>query len=763
MTALPLSPEATKIFDEPEYRIEGPLKVSGRARYSGDVQLPGTLRAKFLLSSRPHARIVSIDTSKAKAVPGVHAVLTGEDIGRRRFGRALMDWPVLAYDKVIFAGQRVAAVAAETRDAAEEAVQLIDVEYEDLPIVLDPEEALKAGAPILHPDAATYTFLAGTRPERPHLNLQGYRLIQKGDPDIERAFAQADRVFEDVYEGPRQHQGYIEPHSCVVWIDKDGIVRVHTTNKAPFGLRRHLSIVTGVPEDRIDVDSRFIGGDFGGKGNSIDEYACYFLAKATGRPIKSIMTYAEELGTTNPRHAARIYVRTGVKNDGRIVAFESRAFYNGGACAGAKPQLVVAPGFSVMQVYNIPNTRMEVAVVYTNTVPCGNMRAPGVPIAALAGEEQIDHIARDLGIDPLEIRLKNALREGDIGPAGEHLRNPRAVEVLEAIKLATDWGKRPLAPNRGRGLAVRHREGGEGKTEIVLRLLSGGQIEAIYGTPDQGSGSATLVRRIAASILSIEPERIMVRYGSTGEAHPDPGAGASRVTHVMGRATIAGATSLKSRLEELAAEVMGWPAGDVHLTGGQFVVGDGSQESATFEAVAERIAQGAPVEVVGAYDSAVEHKTEDTSFCAYMIEVEVDPETGHVKPIEAVMAVDVGPIINPTAHQGQLDGSFVYGLGNTMMEELTIDEEGRVNALSLGEYKLPTQMDTIPLRTILVPTEIGPGPFGAKAVGETINAGVHPAIVNAVRDAIGVRIKTYPVTSERVYEAMRDRGASGAR
>jgi CO/xanthine dehydrogenase Mo-binding subunit len=675
----------------------------------------------------------------------------------------LFDWPVLAFDRVIFAGQRVVAVAAETRDAAEEAVNLVEVEYEDLPAIIDAEDALTPDAPVLHPDHASYVYLEGVRPPLPHPNLQSYKLIQKGDPEIERAFAQADRVFEDVYTGPRQHQGYIEPHACVVWIDSDGVVQVFSTNKAPYRFRGQLSIVSGVPEQNIVVDSRFIGGDFGGKGNSIDEFACYFLARATGRPVKSVMTYAEELSSTNPRHAARIYVRTGVMDDGRLVAFESRAFYNGGACGGAKPAagLSMATGFSTMQAYNVPNTRMEVFVSYTNTIPCGNMRAPGAPIAALAGEEQLDHIARELGIDPIELRLKNALREGDRGPSNELIRNPRPVEVLETLRREVNW--RALPPNHGRGIALRHREGGEGKTEIVLRLLPSGRIEALYGTPDQGSGSATLVRRIAAAVLSVNPAHIDVRYGTTGQAPVDPGAGASRVTHVMGKATIAGATELKARLEELAAEVMGWPAGQVRLEGSEFRASGadsgGVELQASFEEVARRIAAGPPVEVVGAYDSHAQHnEAEDTSFYAYMIEVAVDPETGEVRPLDAVVVVDVGPIINPIAFQGQLDGSFVYGIGNTLMEDLEIDEEGRITTLSLGEYKLPTQVDIPPVRTILLPTEIGPGPFGAKAVGETTNSGVHPAISNAVRDAVGVRIKTYPVTAERVHEALQSSG-----
>src|SRR5206468_2597119 len=260
----------------------------------------------------PRARIVSIDTSAARNHPGVYAVLTGRDIGLRRFGRFLYDWPVLAVDEVNFVGERVAAIAAETWEAAEEAAQLVDVAYEELPPVLDPEAALRADAPLIHPDSSGYYYLTGQRPPRPHPNLQGYKLVQKGEADIEQAFAQAHRVFEDEYVGPKQHQGYIEPHVCVVWIDEGGVLRVFTTNKAPFSLRHQLSIVTGEPAANIVVDSMFIGGDFGGKGHSIEEFPCYFLAKATGRPIKALMTYAEELGACNPRHDGKIWLRTGV-------------------------------------------------------------------------------------------------------------------------------------------------------------------------------------------------------------------------------------------------------------------------------------------------------------------------------------------------------------------------------------------------------------------------------------------------------------------
>jgi CO/xanthine dehydrogenase Mo-binding subunit len=418
------------------------------------------------------------------------------------------------------------------------------------------------------------------------------------------------------------------------------------------------------------------------------------------------------------------------------------------------PGLMVPTGTNMMQAYNIPNTKMEVFVSYTTTVPSGHMRAPGATITALAGEEHLDNVARELGMDPIDFRLHNAIRDGFTGPVGETYRNPQAVAVLEALKRETNWGK-PLPPNHGRGVAVRHRDIGQGKTEMTLRLREDGKVEAIYATPDQGSGSATVIRRVAAAVLSIDPSDIMIRYGDTGQALPDPGSGASRVTHIVGRATIGAATELKAKLEELAAEVMGWPAGEVQLAEGRFTVGDG--ESASFEEVAQRIAAGAPVSAHGEYDSVGghEHEPEDASFYAYMIEVEADPETGQIRPIEVTMVVDVGTIINPIAHQGQLEGSFVYGLGNAVMEEVVV-EDGRVTSLSLGEYKLPTEMDIPPLRTVLVPTEIGPGPFGAKAAGEITNSGVAPAVANAVRDALGVRVKALPITAERVFNALQE-------
>lgn len=753
MTAtIPEIPEdAIETFATPERRIEGPLKVTGRARYSADVVMPGMLWAAFTISTVPHARIVSVDTSEALKVPGVHVVLTGQDVGDARLGRRLMDWPVLARDRVLFIGDRVAAVAAETKAAAQEAAALVRVEYAELPAIFEPEQALADGAPILHPDADKYIYLGKTRPPVPHPNLQGYNLVQKGEPDMEKAFAAADHVFEGTFTTPRQHQGYIEPRATLVWIEGE-TVYVQSTNKAPFALRQQLSRATGVAPDNIVVRAHFIGGDFGGKGLSIDEFVAYFLARATGRPIKCVMSYVDELQATAGRHSSIVRMRTGVTKDGRFVAHQSEVFFNAGAYAGGKPgeDLLPPGGVATLAAYNVPNTRLEVKGVYTNTVPAGHMRAPGEVQAIFAGESHVDDVARALGIDPMELRLRNAIRSGQSGPANERFRQPRAVEVLEALKREVRWGEEPLPPDVGRGLGISVRHIGGGKTSVVYRLLPGGMVEVLTAVPDQGSGSHTVIRRVAASVLSVPEQRITVRFGDTATAPLDPGSGGSRVTHIAGQAAQAGAVALKRELQNLAAEVLGWPSGRVEIRKDAFVNLDAPSDKRPFAKVADQISRGSPVEISGAYDGDVHHdEGSDFNFAAFMAEVHVDRETGAVDVRDIVFSADVGAILNPVAHQGQIDGGFVYGLGGALMEELPI-EDGKVTALNLGEYKLPTQMDTPPFRTVLVPTEVGPGPWGAKMAGEVSQSGVAPAIANAIRDAVGVRLTSLPVSAEKI-------------
>src|ERR1051326_5285779 len=431
-------------FEEPEYRVEGQLKVTGRARYAADVRQPdGMLHLVYVRSPHAHALIRSISTERALRVPGVHAILTGADLpAHARFGRRLQDWPVLAQGRARFIGDRVAAIAADTRQAAEAAAALVEVDYEEVQALASPEEALADGAPILHPEADQYVYLGGKRPAVPHPNVQGQVIVSVGsDAERAQAFSRAYRVFEHTFRTPRHHQGHIEPHACAAWIEADGTVRVVSTNKGPFGLRTQMSRTIGVPEDPIVVDSPFIGGDFGGKGTSFDEYTCYFLARATGRPVKAEMRYADELAAGNPRHASVARLRTAVDAEGHFLAHESRIVFDGGASAGGKPLdgLVVRGGLATLSPYRVPQVYLELTSVYTNNVPGGHMRAPGEVQALFAGESHVDLIAHELGIDPIELRQRNAVRSGEASAPGEKVREARVVEVLDAARREIGW------------------------------------------------------------------------------------------------------------------------------------------------------------------------------------------------------------------------------------------------------------------------------------------------------------------------------------
>lgn len=738
-----------------EYRIDGLDKVTGMARYAADVRLPGMLWAAHARSTIAHGRIVSIDTSAALAVPGVRRVLTGADIRPSRIGRRLQDWPVLAWDRVRFIGDRVAVVAAETPEAAEAAASLIEVEYAELPAVFDPLDALAPGAPILHEHADDYTYLGGVRQPRAHPNIQGSHLVTIGDLDIEGALGRAAHVFEHEFTTPRQHQGHLEPHACVVWID-GGTVRVVSTNKAPFALRAQLAASLAIAEEKIDIENRFIGGDFGGKGLSLDEYACYFLARETGRPVMAVMSFAEELQASNPRHAGRIHMRTGVDRHGRIVAHSLSAVFDGGAYAAGKPGLLLLPIgiFAALGTYHVPHARLEAMAVYTNSVPGGNMRSPGEVQALFAGESHIDMIATELGIDPIEFRKRNAIRDGQMAPSGELARKPRVREVLDALTVEATAMRRVLAPGRGIGIAIGMRGPASGRSTVSLRLRGDCRIEVLTGVPDQGAGTLTALRRVAAAVLSVDVERIDVRFGTTGSAMADTGASGSRVTYHTSRAVEAGAIQMREELERIAASRSKVEPGSATLRNDEFIAEqpDGSLVHSDFDV----LLHGVEIDpIVVTFDGETDERDASVeSVAGFVVEVDVDRGTGLITIVGATLVADVGTIINPVAHRGQLNGGFVFGLGGAMMEELPVDE-GRVSMVGLHDYKLPTSMDLPPFRTVLLHSDSGPGAFGAKMVGELSNGPLAPAIANAVAAATGIRLMDLPMTAERVFDALR--------
>jgi CO/xanthine dehydrogenase Mo-binding subunit len=724
---------AHRIVGQPIARIDGIEKVTGGVRYSGDVTLPGLCWGKALRSPLPHARILRIETSRARALAGVLAVLTAQDLPDVLVGRRMFDMPVLARDRVRFIGEKVAIVAAIDPDIAEEALALIDVEYEDLPAVFDPVEAIKAGAPVLHDDPGGY---AGALPERPHPNVQSVLRFKLGD--VEAGFREADRLFEHTFTTQLAHQGYLEPHAGVVAIDERGRVQVWASNKMPFRLKELLSLALQLPPEQIRVNLTPIGGDFGGKGSLMDLPLAYHLARVTGRPVKMVMRYTEELMAGNPRHPSVITMRTGVTNDGRIVARRVKALFNSGAYAAFKPAPSVNLGGTGMGagVYRIPNLLIEGSCVYTNNIPCGHARSPGEPQMVFAGESHMDMIAREIGLDPAELRRRNLLEDGDHLANGHHLEHVRATETLEAALKASHWSEPKSGPWIGRGVAMTHRHIGVGFTNARVLLTTKGKVVLSTALPDTGTGAPLVLRQIVAEVLGLSLEDVTIELANTDDFTTDSGVGGSRVTHTGGRAAYHAAEKLKEQIQAEATK-LGIPA---------------SSLAGVAEAVAR---EGRTLEASHFYD-AKSHSAV-TSFTAQVAEVAVDPQTGQVTIRRFTTAHDVGTIINPIGHQGQIEGGLIQGLGFALMEEMKT-EDGRISTLSLGDVKLPTIQDIPPLTTVLLQEPVGPGPFNAKAIGEGSISAVAPAIANAVADACGVRILDLPITAEKIYFALRAGG-----
>ncbi|ETX03149.1 MAG: hypothetical protein ETSY1_01065, partial [Candidatus Entotheonella factor] len=489
---------------QPVPQDEGPDKVSGKALYAADLMLPGMLWGKVLRSPYPHARILSIDTAQAKQVPGVHAVLTGQDLPDRRVGRLLRDIPVLARDRVLFIGEKVVAVAAETPEAAQAAIDLIEVEYEELPPVYDPLDAMAPSAPTLHPHMADYEGLP--QPPSTVNNVFAHNTWSKGN--LEEGFGAADLIFEHTFNAQLMHQGYMEPHACVVHIDDDGRAQVWANNKGPFMLRDQLAAVWDMPKEQIRVNPTSIGGDFGGKGSFMDVPVCYYLALHAGRPVKMVMDYIQELMAGNPRHPAVMTLKTGVTQDGRIVAHQVRIVFNSGAYGAFKPRVFIGGADHSGGPYRIPHVQIDSYMVYTNNVPCGHMRSPGKPQVAFAVESHMDMLAKELGLDPYEFRLRNILKDGDSTPVGDALQHIRAEETLRQAAEGANWGRTAKKPNVGVGIAISDQAQGAGQSSASVTIDPSGEVKLFMSLWDTGTGAHTIMRQIVAETLTLPPERV---------------------------------------------------------------------------------------------------------------------------------------------------------------------------------------------------------------------------------------------------------------
>src|SRR5919106_5908542 len=455
-----------QVVGRPTPRVEGELKVTGQALYSADLKLPDTLWGKVLRSPISYGRIKSIDTSKARQVPGVEAVITGQDVTGLRIGRCIYDTPVLADGVVRFIGEKVAAVAAETTFAADQALELIEVEYEELEPLLDPVEATKPDdAPVLHPDLLTYKGLPV--PVEKLSNVFAY--LKWGKGDIEAGFRNADLIVENSFTTQVTHQSYLEPHACVVKADSSGGAEIWSCSKTPFAVRGQLSNCVGVAKEKLIFHPTHIGGDFGGKGGFMDVPVAYFLSKKSGPPVKKVMDYTEELVAGNPRHPSIIKVKTGVKKDGTIVAHHLDFTFDSGAYGSMKPAGYLIGASTCAGPYRMANCLIEERMVYTNKVPCGHMRAPGDPQGFFANESQMDIVARKLGMDPAAFKRKNMLHDGDETPTGGHISHIRGVEALDKAIQLSGYNK-PKAKNVGRGLSFSEwsPSGGEGNVFVII-------------------------------------------------------------------------------------------------------------------------------------------------------------------------------------------------------------------------------------------------------------------------------------------------------
>lgn len=726
-------------------RVDNTGKVTGDARYTADVLLPGTLWAKTLRSPYPHARIARVDTSRAEKAPGVRAILTGADVRGILYGRRYRDISVLAQDRVRFIGERVAAVAADTLEQAEEALEFLEVDYEELPAIFDPVAALQEGAPIIHPDVNSYPGLPKplARPSNAFVN----DIFTRGN--IAEGFAQSDVVVENTFTVSRVHQAFLEPHCCLVWIDDQDRVQMWSPNKAPQGLKESMSAALNIPKEKIRVNPVAIGGDFGGKGAPIDEPICYLLALRTGRPVKMVMEYREEFVAGAPRHAAVIRLKTGVKRDGTMVAHEMEAYLDSGAYGGFRPGAVVGGIAHAGGCYRAEHARIAVSRVYTNNLPGGQMRAPGEPQGFFAAESHMDCVARKLGMDPYEFRLKNLIEEGETTLTGGHYRGIKAKDTLKAAAKTAGY-KASKAANMGRGIAMGYRGPGAGSTSLSLSLNPDGTIVIRTCLFEQGTGTYTTLRQIVAEELSLKPDEIQIQILDTDSGVPfDSGIGGSRGTRVASGAAFQAARAAKQELLDLAEKLLGWPKSETVLVGKE-LVHKKTRKRERWDKLLSRAGRS----VTGAAVHRDEDHSPVTAFAAQIAEVSVDTETGEVKLRRLTTAHDTGVIVNPIGHQGQVDGGVVQGIGYGLIEYLPV-HEGHVGTAHFGEYKIPTVKDIPELKTVIVKGEAGVGPYKTKGIGENPISPVAAAIANAVEDAVGVRIKDLPITAEKVLNALR--------
>ncbi len=738
-------------------------KVTGRAKYADDYVFDGMLFARTLRAAYPHARITRIDTSQAKALPGVHAVLTHADIpGENIHGLIYDDWPVLAAEKVRYMGDAVAIVAADTEEIATRALEMIEVDYEPLPVVSGPIEAAQADAPIVHEE-----WKGG--------NLLKHIKVRHGD--IERGFAEADVIVEREYHTPTTDHAFMEPECSVAvpagYDAEHPKLTVYVGSQIPYEDRRQIARALALPEDQVRVRGTLIGGGFGGKEDIAGQIHAALLAQATGRPVKMRYTRQESLLFHPKRHATVIRVKAGAKRDGTLTAVQAELYGDGGAYASLSDKVMTRATTHATGPYAVPNAKVDCYVMYTNNPPSGAFRGFGVTQSAFAVEQTMDILAQELGIDPVDFRRDNALRVGATTVTGQVLRE--SVGLLDTLKLvARDmnqgdpesflWGWREGNKAYGWGIACSYKNTGLGggapdRATAEVEVFPNGTAEVRISSADMGQGLSVVLAQVAAEELGLSAERVHVLLSDT-DLTPDGGpTTASRQTYMSGNAARHAANAVRQALATVAAEHLGvapdaltFAEGKVRANGSAVALG---------QVVEWMRAQGQEAKVRYTYDAP---KTQPLgtggdmhfafSFATQAAFVEVDLETGEVRVLRMIAASDVGRAINPKMLEGQVEGGIVMGMGNCLTEEFIV-EEGVPWSTFLARYRVPHITQAPKITSHIVESPTAEGPFGAKGVGELTSINPSPAIANAIYNATGVRVYRIPVDQDALLRAIK--------
>jgi CO/xanthine dehydrogenase Mo-binding subunit len=725
-------------------RVDGTDKVTGRAKYAGDLIIPGMIEGKFLRSPYAHARILSIDTREAESLPGVVAVLTRKDltdidpyIGRGKN----KDQPIIAMDRAIYAGQPVAAVAALDRATAEAALSLIHVDYEELPAVIDVDEATAAGAPRLHDFAAR--------------NICATADLVKGD--VEKGFAEADEIFEDTFEFPMIYHYSMEPHTAIAQVDADG-VSIWTSTGHPFGVRQEVAEIFHFPLSKVRVHVNFVGGAYGSKSGGKIEPLVVALARKAQRSVRVVQTFSEAMATCR-RHSIRCKLKTGVKKDGTLVAKQAEIYLNTGAYAETGPIVTGRTLTRILGPYRYPNLKINSYCVYTNTVSAASFRSIGGPQTAWATESQMDIIAQKLGIDPIELRRRNLVKKG------EEIRpkyRPLDADLGKGFKLVVDklgWDGPVSKQGHGRGVGFGTTDPGAPLASTsTVHVLSDGSVVFLCGTVELGQGAKTVMSQIVAEELCVPLERVTIRPIDTAFTPFDRSTGSSRSTTVMGKAVELAGGEARRQIVELAAEHFECPEEAITLRDGEAIAG--GKKISYGELIHKHFAmQGGELVGTGYAHSGMAPVPANPLFWEIgigAVEVSVDRETGKVHVEKYVTAADAGKALHPLQCEGQDEGSAMMGFGHTFYETYHY-EGGQIINSTLVDYKVPT-FDDVPdeFESILIEDANGPGPYGAKGLGEGGIIPVAPAVANAVAWSTGARIKSLPMTPEKVWRAIKE-------